>query len=394
LWFLQRKAGRRGGGVLRIAVDAMGGDYAPHEIVKGALDAVRKYTCEVILVGDREIIKTELEKSGDTTELPIFIKDAPEVVGMNEAPVVALRKKRNSSIRKAVDMVKRGKARAVVSAGNTGAVMVAAKFLLGTLEGVSRPGIAVTLPAKKGPFLLIDAGANVGSRPENLLEFAIMGHLYAKHIMGKDHPRVGLLSIGEEEIKGDGLIRVSFHLLRRATQLNFVGNVEAKEVFSNQADVVVCDGLVGNLTLKVSEAAASLMGHYLREEYARDIKGKISYMFFKPALKRIKRKTDYKEYGGAPLLGANGICIICHGSSDAYAISNAIKVACDFAEKTLNKRIEANLEVVKESLGLGKGFWSSIKGKGIKDLKEAFRIRGEKEEGGVMEVESEDQGGG
>ncbi len=372
---------------MRIAVDAMGGDYAPREIIKGALEAVKKCSCEVILVGDREIIKAELEKSGDTKGLPIFIKDAPEVIGMNEAPVVALRKKRKSSIRKAIEQVKRGKARAVVSAGNTGAVMVAAKFLLGPLKGVSRPGIAVTLPAKKGPFLLIDAGANVGSRPENLLEFAIMGHLYSKHIMGKDHPRIGLLSIGEEEMKGDDLIKVSFHLLRKATQLNFVGNVEAKEVFSNQADVVVCDGLIGNITLKVSEATASLMSYYLREEYARDMRGKFAYLLFKSGLKRIKQKTDYKEYGGAPLLGANGICIICHGSSDAYAITNAIKVACEFAEKTLNKRIEANLEAVKESLGLGKGFWSSIKGKGIRDFKEAFRMRMEKEEEAAEEKE-------
>jgi len=361
---------------MRIAIDAMGGDLAPRVVVEGALEAVKGSACEVILVGDKEIIKDEIEKLGGARGLSIFIKDAPEVIGMNEHPVNALRKKRNSSIRKAVEQVKRGKARAVVSAGNTGAVMVAAKILLGTLEGVSRPGIAVTLPGRRGPFLLIDAGANVGSRPENLLEFAIMGHLYAKHLMAKESPRIGLLSIGEEEIKGDGLIRTSFQLLRRATQLNFMGNVEAKEIFNNFADVVVCDGLVGNLTLKVGEAAASLMAHYLKEEFSRDLRGKLAHLFFRRAIQRIKVRTDYKEYGGAPLLGVNGICIICHGSSNAYAIRNAVNVACEFAEKRLNKRIENNLEAVKESLGLGKGFWSSIRE--WKDWKEAFRLRGER----------------
>jgi len=369
---------------MRIAIDAMGGDLAPRAVVEGALEAVKECSCEVILVGDKEIIKDEIEKLGGARGLPIFIKDAPEVIGMNERPVEALRKKRNSSIRKAVEQVRKGKAKAVVSAGNTGAVMVAAKILLGTLEGVSRPGIAVTLPGKRGPFLLIDAGANVGSRPENLLDFAIMGHLYAKHLMAKENPRIGLLSIGEEENKGDELIRTSFQLLRRVTQLNFIGNVEAKEVFNNLADVVVCDGLVGNLTLKVGEAAASLMAHYLREEFSRDLRGKLAYLLFKRAIQRIKVRTDYREYGGAPLLGVNGICIICHGSSNAYAIKNAINVACEFAEKRLNKRIEKNLEAVKESLGLGKGFWASIKG--WKDWKEAFKLRGER----AGDVESEE----
>ncbi len=361
---------------MKIAVDAMGGDYAPREVIKGALEAVSRCPCEVILVGDREIIQSELEKLGGSEGLPLFLKDAPEVIGMNEHPALALRRKRNSSIKRAVELVKKGKARAVVSAGNTGAVMVAAKLLLGTLEGVSRPGIAVTLPARHGPFLLIDAGANVGSKPENLLEFAVMGHLYSKYIMGCENPRVGLLSIGEEEIKGDGLMRTSFQLLRRATQLNFVGNVEAKELFSNQADVVVCDGLVGNLALKVGEGAASLMGYYLKGEFSRGIRGRLAYFLFKPSLERIKKKTDYKEYGGAPLLGVNGICIICHGSSNAYAVTNAIKVACDFAEKKLNSRIEANLEAVKESLGIGRKFWPSFR-----DWREAFRIRGERSEG-------------
>ena len=375
---------------MRIAVDAMGGDHAPREVIKGAIRAAKNCACEVILVGDKEIIKSELEKLGGNGGLPLFIKDAPEVIGMNEHPALALRRKRNSSIKRAVELVKKGKARAVVSAGNTGAVMVAAKLLLGTLEGVSRPGIAVTLPGRREPFILIDAGANVGSKPENLLEFAIMGHLYAKHIMNRDNPKIGLLSIGEEEIKGDDLMRTSFQLLRRATQLNFVGNVEAKELFNNHADVVVCDGLVGNLALKVGEGAASLMAYYLKEEFSRGIRGKLAYLFFKPSLTRIKKKTDYKEYGGAPLLGANGICIICHGSSDSYAIANAIKTACNFAEKNLNKKIEANLEAVKDSLGIGKKFWASFK-----DWKEAFRMKGERVEGeevlaGVSRAEEEE----
>ncbi len=368
----------------------MGGDLAPGAVVEGALEAVKGCACEVILVGDKDIIEHELGRLGGARGLPVFIKDAPEVIGMNEHPVQALRQKRNSSIKKAVEQVKKGKAGAVVSAGNTGAVMVAAKLILGTLEGVSRPGIAVTLPGRREPFLLIDAGANVGSRPENLLEFAVMGHLYAKHIMGRPHPRIGLLSIGEEETKGDGLIRTSYQLLRKATQLNFVGNVEAKEVFNNITDVVVCDGLVGNITLKVGEAAASLLASYLREEFRGSLRGKAAYLLFKKSIDKIKRRTDYKEYGGAPLLGVDGICVICHGSSNAYAIRNAVKMACDFAEKRLNKRIESNLGVVKESLGLGKGFWSSIRDwRDWRDWRDALKWRAERlgEAGRVGETE-------
>lgn len=386
LWFLQGKKDYRGGRGLRIALDAMGGDFAPKEIIKGAIEASKRCGCEIILVGDREIIQRELEDLGGGKGLPLFMRDASEVIGMSEHPSIALRRKRNSSIRRAMELVREGKAKAVVSAGNTGAVMVAAKLMLGTLQDVDRPGIAVTLPGRKEPFLLIDAGANVGSRPENILEFAIMGHLYAEHMMGRENPKIGLLSIGEEEIKGDGLMRNSFQLLRNVAQINFIGNVEAKEIFNNHADVVVCDGLMGNITLKVGEAAAALISHYLKREFSKGLRGKLSYLLLKPGLTWIKKRTDYKEHGGAPLLGVNGICIICHGSSNAYAIANAIKVACDFAEKRLNQKIEVNLGAIKEDLSIGRRFWSTFR-----DLKDAFRLRGERGEEMKREGETEDE---
>ncbi len=345
---------------MRIALDAMGGDYAPREIVKGAIEAVQKCDCEIVLVGDEEIIKQELQRAGASDEFPIFIKHAPDVVGMGEPPSMALRKKKQSSIWRAVEMVKRGKAHAVVSAGNTGAVMVSAKLQLRTLEGVSRPAIAVTLPSRKDPFLLLDAGANVDSKPENLLEFAIMGHLYAKHILGIERPRVGLLSIGEEDTKGDSLVKQTYPLLRQAPQLHFIGNVEGKEIYNNVADVVVCDGFAGNLALKISESAAGLLLHLLKEAFVNGgLRAKIGYWAMKPFLKEIKVRTDYKEYGGAPLLGVNGICIISHGSSDAKAITNAIRVAKELATNQLNRHIQNHLAVLRDTPS--RRFWDKLK---------------------------------
>ncbi len=346
---------------MRIALDAMGGDYAPREIVKGAIEAVQRCDCEIVLVGDQEIIKQELARSNASPDFPIFIKHAPDVIGMGEPPSMALRRKKQSSIWRSVELVKRGKAHAVVSAGNTGAVMVSAKLQLRTLEGVSRPAIAVTLPSQKDPFLLIDAGANVDCKPDNLLEFAVMGHLYAKHILGISSPRLGLLSIGEEDTKGDSLVKQTYPLLRQAPQLHFIGNVEGKELYSHVADVVVCDGFAGNLALKISESTAGLLLHLLKEAFINGgVKGKIGYWALKPFLKDIKVRTDYKEYGGAPLLGVNGICIISHGSSDARAITNAIKVAKELASQQLNRHIREHLAAIRGT-GTGKRLWDMLK---------------------------------
>ncbi len=344
---------------MRIALDAMGGDHAPREIVKGAIEAVQRCDCEIVLVGDQEIIKQELKRAGASDQFPIFVKHAPDVIGMGEPPSMALRKKRQSSIWRAVEMVKRGKAQAVVSAGNTGAVMVSAKLQLRTLEGVARPAIAVTLPSQKEPFLLLDAGANVDCKPENLLEFAIMGHLYAKHIMGIERPRIGLLSIGEEDTKGDSLVKQTYPLLRQVPQLHFIGNVEGKELYHNVADVVVCDGFAGNLALKISESTAGLLLHLLKEAFKNGgVRGAIGYWALRPFLREIKYRTDYKEYGGAPLLGVNGICIISHGSSDAKAVTNAIRVAKDLATNHLNRRIQEHLAAIRGTSG--KRFWDKL----------------------------------
>ncbi len=350
---------------MRIALDAMGGDFAPHEQVKGALEALKLVNHKIILVGDKEILSQELEKLGAKNERRILLKHAPEVVRMEEQPLVALRRKKNSSIRVGLQLVKSGAAQAFVSAGNTGAVMLAAKMILGTLEGISRPAIGVLLPSKKGPFLLIDAGANVDSKPEHLLEFAIMGHIYSKAIMERESPRIGLLSIGEEDFKGNGLTKNAFMLLKSIPQINFVGNVEGKEFFEGKADVVVCDGFVGNLALKISESAAAFISQMLREVFSRNILTKFAYLCVKNGLKAMREKTDYRAFGGAPLLGVRGVCIICHGSSNSEAIANAIKVAVDMVQKRVNEKIERHMEVVRDSLGISTSIWHQLKDKFI-----------------------------
>jgi len=357
---------------LRIALDAMGGDFAPHEQIKGALEALRVVNHKIILVGDREIIHQELERLGALKEKRLLVKHAPEVVRMDEQPLLALRRKRRSSIRVGMELVKSGAAQAFVSAGNTGAVMLAAKMILGTLEGISRPAIAVTLPSKKDPFILIDAGANVDSKPEHLVEFAIMGHIYAKAAMGRENPRIGLLSIGEEDLKGNGLTKNAFLLLKSIPQINFVGNIEGKEFYEGKADVVVCDGFVGNLALKISESASSLISHLLKGVFTRGILSRIAYLMVRRGLARMRTRVDYRAFGGAPLMGVKGICIICHGSSNHEAIANAIKVAVDMAQGQVNERIERNMEAVREALGISQSLWGQIRGKLIqlKSLRE------------------------
>ena len=341
----------------------MGGDYAPSETVKGAIKALELVSHKIILVGDREILEQELARLGAKGESRLLIKHAPEVIRMEDQPLVALRNKRHSSIRVGLQLVKSGAAQVFVSAGNTGAVMLGAKMILGSLKGISRPAIAVTLPSMKEPFVLIDAGANVDSRPENIVEFAIMGHIYAKSILGKENPRIGLLSIGEEDIKGNGLTRNAFLLLRSIPQINFVGNIEGKEFYEGKADVVVCDGFVGNLALKISESASSFISHLLKEIFRSSIATKFAYLLLRKKLEQMRQKVDYRAFGGAPLLGVRGTCIICHGSSNAEAIANAIKVAVEMAEKRVNERIEAHIEVVRDALGVGKSLWKQLRGK-------------------------------
>ncbi len=348
---------------MRIALDAMGGDFAPSETVKGALEALELVSHKIILVGDAEILRQELDRLGAKNSDRILIKHAPEVVRMDEQPLVALRKKRRSSIRVGLELVKSGAAQVFVSAGNTGAVMLGAKMILGSLEGISRPAIAVTLPSKKDPFVLIDAGANVDSKPEHIVEFAIMGQIYARAILGRENPKIGLLSIGEEDVKGNGLTRNAFMLLKSVPQINFIGNVEGKEFFEGRADVVVCDGFVGNLALKISESASSFITHLLKSVFERSIFTRFAYLFLRRGLSEMRERVDYRAFGGAPLLGVRGTCIICHGSSNSEAIANAIKVAVDMAEKRVNEKIEKHIQAVHEAVGVGKSIWKQLKGK-------------------------------
>ncbi|MFZ5599743.1 MAG: phosphate acyltransferase PlsX [Bacillota bacterium] len=324
----------------------MGGDHAPMEIVRGARDAAHELGVHIILVGDEEKIQRELD--GDTAGGLITIVHAPEVVEMDEHPVNAIRKKKNSSIVVATQLVKEGVADAVVSAGSTGAQMASSLLILGRIAGVDRPAISTLLPTAKGVVALLDVGANVDCRPQHLKQFAVMGSLYAEKVLGLPNPKVGLLNIGSEETKGNDLTLASYGLLKEA-EIHFIGNVEGRDLFLGSTDVAVCDGFVGNVVLKSAEGLAmSILGMF-QQEMGRleDILGRERIMHI---LGGFKRRMDYAEYGGAPLLGVDGVSVISHGSSRARAIKNAIRVAKETVQQGLVPAIKANLE--KE---IGKG---------------------------------------
>lgn len=331
---------------MRIALDAMGGDNAPEATVSGAIDAIQALGLEVILVGDEDRIRGEL---GSGNVKGVTIRHAAEVVDMDESPSMALRRKKDSSIRVAVNLVKSGEADAVVSAGNTGAAMATAFFVLGMAEGVDRPGIATVMPSVAEPFVLIDAGATVDCKPLHLLQFAVMGDVYANMVLGREKPSIGLLSIGEEAGKGNELTREVFKLLE-TSHLNFAGNVEGKDIFSGAVDVVVCDGFTGNVALKIGEGLVEASVKMLRGEIRRSLLGKIGYLLLKAGLPGIKKKLDYSEYGGAPLLGINGICIISHGRSNPKAIRNALGVAADAVNKGLKSTIQKGVRETMEEV--------------------------------------------
>ncbi|TNF55767.1 phosphate acyltransferase PlsX [bacterium] len=327
---------------MRIALDAMGGDHAPAATVEGAIKAVNEsHSLSVILVGNEKEIKKEL-KNKKHPRSSILIEHASQIVEMDEPPLTALRRKKDSSIKIAVDLVKQGHADAMVSAGNSGAVMATALLLLRKLHGVERPAIAAVMPTLKGLFILIDAGANVDCKAKHLLQFAIMGQAYAKSIFDVRSPRVGLLGIGEEDVKGNELTKEVFQLLK-GSGINFIGNIEGKNIFMGDADVVVCDGFVGNIALKISEGLAEAMRKMLKREISDKTTGKIGYVLLKDAFKRFKKRTDYSEYGGAPLLGISKPCIISHGRSSSKAIKNAIKIASEFHKKKVMEIISAEL---------------------------------------------------
>jgi len=328
---------------MRVALDAMGGDYAPAVTIEGAIETVNDFEgIDVILVGDENSIKRELDSK---RYLPnrISIKHASQVVGMDEAPAAAIRKKRDSSIGRAIELVKNGEADAMVSAGHSGVVMATALLFLRTSPGVDRPAIATIMPTLKAPFVLIDAGANLYCKPENLYQFGLMGSAYCSAIFGRTEAKVALLSIGEEDTKGNELTKESFKLLKKA-DINFIGNVDGKDIFTGIADVIVCDGFTGNVVLKISEGLADAIVKILKREIAEQSAGRIAYLLMKSALISFKKKTDYDEYGGAPLLGINGTCIISHGRSSAKAIKNALRVAADFSEKRVYEVIASKIE--------------------------------------------------
>ena len=327
---------------MKIAVDAMGGDNAPSVIVDGAVKAASDLGCRILLVGPKEVVEAELGRH-DTSRLNIDIVHASQIVGMDESPAVAFRKKKDSSITVGVKLVKNGEADAFVSAGNTGAVMAAGSLLLRTIPGIGRAAIAATLPTAKGYSMLIDAGANVDCKPRTLFEFGIMGSAYAAHMLDKKEPIVGVLSIGEEESKGNDIVREAASLLQKSG-LNFIGNIEAKEVYRGTVDVIVCDGFVGNVSLKVSESVAEMIGNALKSIFSRNLRTRLGYMLIRPYLDEFKKRIDYHEVGGAPLLGLNGTVIISHGSSKARTIANAIKQAERFARMDVNGKIRGVLE--------------------------------------------------
>jgi glycerol-3-phosphate acyltransferase PlsX len=326
---------------MRIAVDAMGGDHAPLVNVDGAIAAAREFGISSLLVGRRaelEPMLADAEFSGPEIE----IVDAPEVVTMDDPATAAIRRKRNSSIRIAADCVRDGRAAGLVSAGHTGAGMVVAKMVIGTIEGVDRPALATVLPNLTGHCLLLDVGANPDAKSAQFREFAVMGSIYAELAFGKQKPSIGLMSIGEEDSKGTDETKEAFKILE-ATGLNFVGNVEGRDVFNGTVDVIVTDGFTGNVILKVSESLSEMVEQLLREEIKRTLQASVGFLLSRSAFRRFKSRLDYSEYGGAPLLGVKGCVIICHGRSSAKAVKNAIRFAAEFAKQGLAEKIQAQI---------------------------------------------------
>jgi phosphate acyltransferase len=326
----------------RIAVDAMGTDVAPAPEIEGSILAARAGYAEVLLVGPQARLKKELSDRG-AQDLPIQVIHASEAVTMEDKATKAFRAKRDSSVRVTARLVREHQADGMISAGNTGAVMTTAKIVLGALEGVDRPALAQVFPTSKGSTsVLLDVGANVDCKPQHLEQFAVMGEVYYRVIFGEKRPRVGLLSIGQEDHKGNELTREALGLLRRLP-LNFVGNVEGRDLYNGQVQVIVCDGFIGNVALKISEGLVEAVSHMLKEALSSTFSSKVGYVLSRKAFQHFKKQVDYSEYGGAPLLGVRGVCLICHGGSNANAIKNAIRVAAEFAEGRVNEKIEADL---------------------------------------------------
>jgi len=348
---------------VRIALDAMGGDFAPAAIVDGAMEAAAEHSdIRIILVGVEDVVKTELARHDNVPD-SISVVHADEVIAMDEQPAAALRRKKNSSVHVGIKMVRDGEADAFISAGNTGAVMTVATVLLRTIELIDRPAIAATMPSQRGYMILLDAGANVVCKPENLFQFGIMGSIFAEHSLDKPRPTVGLLSIGEEDVKGNPTTKEAFDFFSRSS-LNFIGNIEAKLFYRGIVDVVVCDGFTGNIALKISESVAEMIGVFLKQMFSANLATKIAYFLMKSHLAAFKKKVDHQEVGGAPLLGVNGPVFICHGSSSPKSIKSAVIRARKFVREKVIDHIKENLAENKDILahkeGKDEGIWTQI----------------------------------
>lgn len=329
---------------MKIAIDAMGGDFAPEQIVLGAIAAAKEYGCEIVLVGDEDKIKIILDQDTNWGNLSISIHHASDVIGMAEHPGAAVRRKKDSSIVVATRLVKEGICDAALSAGSTGAAVAAALLGLGRIKGIDRPTIATPMPNVNGVTMLLDSGANVDSKPHHLLQSAIMGSIYSEYVFGIKNPRVGLLNIGEEATKGNEQVLSTYPLLKELKTINFIGNSEGRDIPNGSVDVVVCDGFVGNVVLKFGEGLAKTIIKLIKEAIKdSNIFAKMAALVLAPTLKKLSKKIDYAEYGGAPLLGVNGCFIICHGSSNAKAIKSAIGVANEYVSKDVLRHISDNI---------------------------------------------------
>ncbi len=334
---------------MTIAVDAMGGDSAPRVVVEGAVAAAVDLGLETLLVGRRREIESELKRLAYSGSR-IGIVEADEVVEFDEPSITPIRKKRRASVRVAAECVREGRARGMFTAGHTGAAMVVAKMIMGVVEGIDRPALATVLPGLGHKRVLLDVGANVSCRPEHYREFALMGHFYAQEALGVAKPRIGLLSVGEEEGKGTDTTREVFGLLK-SSGINFIGNVEGRDVYGGKVDVIVTDGFTGNVVLKVSESLAHLVEEALKQEITRSLQASMGFLLSKDAFRAFKKRLDYSEYGGAPLLGVNGACLIGHGRSNAKAVKNAIRAADAFERHGVPEKIrEKALEFAPERL--------------------------------------------
>ena len=329
---------------MKIAVDAMGGDFAPEQVVFGAVRAAKQYDCEIVLVGDEPQIRKVLEHEAGWEKLPITIHHTTEVVEMDEHPADAVRQKKDSSVVVATRLVRDGECDAVISAGSTGAAVAAAQLVLKRIRGIKRPSIATPSPTTKGVTLLLASGANVDSKPLHLVQSAMMGSIYSELVFGHKQPRVGLLNIGEEDTKGCELVKETYQRLKEVSVINFAGNAEGRDIPKGTFDIVACDGFVGNVVLKFGEGLAKTIIRLVKDEIKNaNIFVKFGALLVKPALKHLAKRLDASEYGGAPLLGVNGCCIISHGSSNAKAICSAIRVANDFAKSNVLERIKETI---------------------------------------------------